>query len=401
MPTQPLPTQPLATDPLATDPLATDPLALAQALIRCPSVTPEEAGALGVLEDALRPLGFACHRLRFGGEAGEPAVENLFARRGTGAPHLCFAGHTDVVPPGPRDQWTHDPFGGHVVGGVLYGRGACDMKGGIAAFVAGLAGWIAENPDHPGSLSLLITGDEEGPARHGTVRVLDWMAERGQIPDMALVGEPTSRIRPGDVVKLGRRGSMTAWITLYGTQGHSAYPQRADNPIHRLVRVLHRLTAAPLDAGSDFFEPSTLQVTGFDVGNAANNVIPGEARAMVNIRFNDRHTSAGLTEHLHAALRAEEARYEMRVECSGESFLTPPGPFLEALTRAVTRATGAAPALDTGGGTSDARFITRYCPVAELGAVGATMHKADECVPVAELRALAALYRGVIEEILG
>lgn len=372
----------------------TDPLPLAQALIRCPSVTPADAGALGVLEAALAPLGFTCHRMRFG------ETENLFARRGTEGPHFCYAGHTDVVPPGAAG-WTDDPFAATVRDGVLYGRGACDMKGGIAAFVAGLADYLAANPNPPGSISLLITGDEEGPARDGTVRVLDWLAARGEIPDMALVGEPTSRARLGDIVKVGRRGSMTAWITLFGTQGHSAYPQRADNPIHRLVRVLHRLTAEPLDAGSEFFEPTTLQVTGFDVGNAANNVIPGEARAMLNIRFNDRHTSAGLAEHLHAALRAEEARYEMRVDCSGESFLTQPGPFVEALQRAVERQTGAAPALDTGGGTSDARFLARFCPVAELGGVGSTMHKADECVPVEELRSLAALYRAVLEESLG
>jgi succinyl-diaminopimelate desuccinylase len=372
----------------------TDPLPLAQALIRCPSVTPADAGALGVLEAALRPLGFTCHRMRFG------ETENLFARRGTEGPHFCYAGHTDVVPPG-AGGWTDGPFAATVRDGVLYGRGACDMKGGIAAFVAGLTDYLAANPNPPGSISLLITGDEEGPAKDGTVRVLDWLAARGEIPDMALVGEPTSRARLGDIVKVGRRGSMTAYITLLGTQGHSAYPQRADNPIHRLVRVLHRLTAEPLDQGSEFFEPTTLQVTGFDVGNAANNVIPGEARAMLNIRFNDRHTSAGLTEHLHAALRAEEARYEMRIDCSGESFLTSPGPFVDALKRAVERQTGEAPALDTGGGTSDARFLARYCPVAELGGVGSTMHKADECVPVAELHGLAALYRAVLEESLG
>ncbi|SDB67911.1 succinyl-diaminopimelate desuccinylase [Belnapia rosea] len=371
-----------------------DPLPLAQALIRCPSVTPADAGALGVLEAALAPLGFTCHRMRFG------ETENLFARRGTGGPHFCYAGHTDVVPPGGQG-WTDDPFAASVRDGVLYGRGACDMKGGIAAFVAGLTDYLAANPNPPGSISLLITGDEEGPAKDGTVRVLDWLAERGEIPDMALVGEPTSRAQLGDIVKVGRRGSMTAWITLFGTQGHSAYPQRADNPIHRLVRVLHRLTAEPIDAGSEFFEPTTLQVTGFDVGNSANNVIPGEARAMLNIRFNDLHTSASLTDRLHAALRAEEARYDMRIDCSGESFLTKPGPFVEALTRAVERQTGQAPALDTGGGTSDARFLARFCPVAELGGVGATMHKADECVPVAELRDLAALYRAVLEESLG
>ena len=375
----------------------TDPLPIAQALIRRRSVTPADDGALGVVEDALRPLGFACRRLRFGPKGEE--VENLFARRGAGSPHFCYAGHTDVVPPGDRG-WTDDPFAAVVRDGALHGRGACDMKGGIAAFLAGLADFLALRPDHPGSVSLLITGDEEGPAVDGTARVLEWMAANGHTPDMALVGEPTSRARLGDTVKTGRRGSMNAWITLHGKQGHSAYPQRADNPVHRLVRVLHGLAAAPLDNGSGGFEPSTLQVTGFDTGNAASNVIPAEARAMLNIRFNDRHTGAALTEMLHAALRAEGARYDLRVSVSGESFRTPPGPFLDRLCRAVERATGWAPALDTGGGTSDARFIARFCPVAELGGVGATMHQVDERVPVSELRELAALYRAVLEEVL-
>ena len=376
---------------------ATDPLPIAQALIRCRSVTPADDGAIAVVEDALRPLGFACHRLRFG-TIGE-GVENLFARRGTGSPHFCWAGHTDVVPPGDKG-WTHDPFDPVVRDGALHGRGACDMKGGVAAFLAGLADFLAARPDHSGSVSLLVTGDEEGAAVDGTVRVLEWMAANGHTPDMALVGEPTSRARLGDTVKTGRRGSMNAWITLHGKQGHSAYPQRADNPIHRLVRVLHTLTAAPLDEGSEGFEPSTLQITGFDVGNAASNVIPAEARAMLNIRFNDRHTGASLTEMLHAALRAEGARYDLRVSVSGESFRTRPGPFLDRLARAVERAIGEKPALDTGGGTSDARFIARYCPVAEFGGVGATMHQADERTPVDELRALAGLYRAVIRECL-
>jgi succinyl-diaminopimelate desuccinylase len=370
----------------------TDPLPIAQALIRCRSVTPVDDGAIGVVEDALRPLGFACHRLRFG------EVENLFARRGTGSPHFCWAGHTDVVPPGDKG-WTDDPFAASVRDGALHGRGACDMKGGVAAFLSGLADFIDARPDHAGSISLLITGDEEGAAVDGTVRVLEWMEANGHIPDMALVGEPTSRVRLGDTVKTGRRGSLNAFITLHGKQGHSAYPQRADNPVHRLVRVLHRLTAEPLDDGSEGFEPSTLQVTGFDVGNTASNVIPAEAQAMLNIRFNDRHSGATLAEMLHAALRAEEARYDLRVSVSGESFRTPPGPFLNRLVRAVERATGERPALDTGGGTSDARFIARYCPVAELGGVGSTMHQVDERVPVAELRALAALYRTVLEEV--
>ena len=371
----------------------TDPLPLAQALIRCPSVTPVEGGALGVLEAALRPLGFTCTRLTFG------EVDNLFARRGTGGPHLCYAGHTDVVPPG-AEGWTEDPFGAVVRDGVLYGRGACDMKGGIAAFVAGLTDFLATHPDHEGSISLLITGDEEGPSVDGTAKVLEWMAANGQIPDMALVGEPTSKAELGDVTKIGRRGSMTAYITVRGIQGHSAYPQRADNPVHRLIRVLHRLTAEPLDQGSAWFEPSTLQVTGFDVGNTASNVIPAAARAFLNIRFNDLHSSAALTARIRAVIEAEAPDHDLAVSVSGESFLTAPGPFVEALKRAIRRATGRETRLDTGGGTSDARFIARYCPVAELGGVGSTMHQVNECVPVRELRDLAALYRTVLEECL-
>lgn len=371
----------------------TDPLPIAQALIRCPSVTPTEGGALGVLEEALKPLGFTCTRLKFG------EVDNLFARRGTKGPHFCYAGHTDVVPPG-KEGWTEDPFAAGIRDGVLYGRGACDMKGGIAAFVAGLADFLASHPDHEGSISLLITGDEEGPAVDGTVKVLEWMAANGHLPDMALVGEPTSRAALGDVTKIGRRGSMTAYVTVRGIQGHSAYPQRADNPIHRLVRVLHRLTAEPLDQGTPWFEASTLQVTGFDVGNEASNVIPAAARAFLNIRFNDSHTSSTLTARIREVLEEEAPDHELKVSVSGESFLTSPGPFVEALRNAIRRSTGRETTLDTGGGTSDARFIARYCPVAELGAIGTTMHKVDECVPVQELRDLAALYRAVLEECL-
>ncbi|TCI00457.1 succinyl-diaminopimelate desuccinylase [Roseococcus sp. SYP-B2431] len=371
-----------------------DPIPLAQALIRCRSVTPADGGALATMEAALAPLGFTCTRLKYG------EVDNLFARRGTGGPHLCYAGHTDVVPPGDEAAWADDPFAAVIRDGVLYGRGACDMKGGIAAFVAGLADFLAANPDHPGSISLLITGDEEGPSVDGTRRVLEWMAENGHTPDMCVVGEPTSKMQLGDTIKVGRRGSMNAWITVKGRQGHSAYPHLADNPVHRLIRVLNALTAAPLDAGSQFFEASTLQVTGLQVDNTATNVIPAEAKAFCNIRFNDHHHSAALTERLRAVLAEHAPDHELRVSVSGESFLTEPGPFVEALQRAVRRGTGLEAKLDTGGGTSDARFITHYCPVAELGAVGATLHQRDESAPVAELRALAGLYRLVIEECL-
>ncbi len=371
-----------------------DPVPLAQALIRCRSVTPADDGAMAVLESVLAPLGFACHRLRFG------EVENLFAIRGEGGPHLMFAGHTDVVPPGDAG-WTADPFGGEVRDGLLFGRGATDMKGGVAAWITAVQDVLARRPELPGTLSLLITGDEEGPAIDGTTKVLDWLAERSRIPDCCVVGEPTSKVVLGDTIKVGRRGSLNATLTVHGTQGHSAYPQRADNPVHRLVRVLASLTAEPLDRGTEFFEPTTLQVTSFDVGNAATNVIPATAVARLNIRFNELHTEASLTAHLRAALERDAPRHTLAISCSGESFLTQPGPFVAALERAVLAETGQAAKLDTGGGTSDARFISRICPVAELGAVGATMHQADESTPVEELRALSRLYARVIEEIVG
>ncbi len=364
-----------------------DPLPLAQALIRCASVTPEDAGAQGVLAAELEALGFTVTRLRFG------EIENLFARRGTSGPHFCFAGHTDVVPAG-AGNWRSGAFAAEIRDGVLYGRGACDMKGAIAAFVAAAARRPA---DAAGSISLLITGDEEGPAVDGTVKVLDWMAANGQVPDFCLVGEPTNPTKLGEVIKIGRRGSMNAAITIHGTQGHSAYPQRADNPVHRLVRALAALTAAPLDAGSDYFEPSTLQLTSIDVGNQATNVIPASAQAKLNIRFNDLHTGAALTAWLRATIAQHAERFELDVSISGESFLTAPGDLVDRLSGAVARASGVTPKLDTGGGTSDARFITHLCPVAEFGLVGSSMHQVDEFVPVAELRALTDIYAEVLD----
>lgn len=369
-----------------------DPLPLAQSLIRCASVTPADGGAQDALAAMLERLGFTVHRLRFG------EIENLFARRGTQGPHICFAGHTDVVPVGAAN-WRSDPFGAEVRDGVLYGRGACDMKGAIAAFVAGVAQHLARG-DAKGSISFLITGDEEGPAVDGTVKVLEWMKANDQVPDFCLVGEPTCPARLGDMVKIGRRGSVNMTIEVFGRQGHVAYPHRADNPIHRLLQILTALTAAPVDAGTDWFEPSTLQVTSIDVGNTATNVIPASARAALNIRFNDRHSGASLI----AWVRATAARYAEQVEVqasiSGESFVTKPGPLVDILRGAIERATGIDPKLDTGGGTSDARFIANYCPVAEFGLVGATMHHVDECVPVQELRDLAAIYRDVIAAFL-
>lgn len=368
-----------------------DPLPLAAALIRCPSVTPEEAGAQTVLAEALSRLGFACTDLTYG------RVRNLYARIGAGRPALCFAGHTDVVPPG-NAAWSADPFGAEVRDGVLYGRGATDMKGNIAAFVAALAAWLDRHGGTPPvAVSLLITGDEEGEAVDGTVKVLEWMAERQEIPGFCLVGEPTSVATLGDLVKIGRRGSMSARLVVEGTQGHSAYPQRADNPVHRLVRILHALTERPLDAGTDWFEPSTLQVTSIDVGNPATNVIPARAEAKWNIRFNDRHTAASLEGWMRGIIGAAAPRHTVAFSCSGEAFLTTPGAEVDRLVAAIARATGVTPKLDTGGGTSDARFIARYCPVAEFGLVGSSMHQADERVPVAELRALARVYEGVLD----
>jgi succinyl-diaminopimelate desuccinylase len=358
------------------------PLALAQALLRCRSVTPADDGAQAVLAVALEKLGFTVHRLRFG------KIENLYAERPGPGAKLCFAGHTDVVPPGAA--WRYDPFGAIVEDGLLYGRGAVDMKSAIAAFVAAAASCT-------GNLALLITGDEEGEAQDGTVRVLEWMAANGKIPDFCVVGEPTSRAKLGDVVKIGRRGSLNARITVTGRQGHAAYPQLADNPIHRLVAALADMTGKPLDAGSEWFEPSSLQVTSFDVGNPVTNVIPGVAQARLNIRFNDLHTGAGLTDWMTEMLAQYAPQAELDVQISGEAFLTAPGRHTEALARAITAVTGMVPEQNTGGGTSDARFIARYCPVAEFGLVGASMHRVDECVPVAELRQLTQVYKALIE----
>ncbi|WP_408869786.1 succinyl-diaminopimelate desuccinylase [Elioraea rosea] len=375
--------------------LARDPAALTAALVRCPSVTPEDGGAQTLLAEVLGGLGFTCTDVTFG------QVRNLYARIGPGRPALCFAGHTDVVPPG-NGGWSADPFGAELRDGILYGRGAVDMKGNIAAFVAAVAGWL----DHhggapPAALSFLITGDEEGEAVDGTVKVLEWMEERQEIPGFCLVGEPTSVSRLGDTVKIGRRGSLTGRITVEGTQGHAAYPQRADNPTHRLVALLAALTTHELDRGTEWFEPSSLQVTTIDVGNPASNVIPGRASATWNIRFNDRHTEASLSAWLHEQAARHAPRHALDISCSGEAFLTEPGEAVETLSAAIEATTGIRPKLDTGGGTSDARFVARYCPVAEFGLVGTTMHKVDERVPVAELGDLAHVYRGVIDAFCG
>ena len=369
----------------------TDPVALTRALIRCRSVTPADGGAQALLATWLAALGFQVTPLPFG------STPNLFARLGAARPLFCFAGHTDVVPEGAA-AWTAPPFAAELRDGMLIGRGACDMKGAIAAFIAAVA---RRGRAGRGSLALLITGDEEGPATDGTVRVLEWMEAEGQIPDFCLVGEPTNPSALGEVVKIGRRGSLNARITAHGTQGHVAYPQRADNPVHRLVGALAELIAAPLDAGTPWFEPSSLQVTSIDVGNPATNVIPSQAEARLNIRFNDRHTGATLEAWLRAALARHGGRFDLAVTVSGEAFLTRPGADVDRLVAAIARVTGRPPRLDTGGGTSDARFIARYCPVAEFGLVGATMHQQDERVPVAELQALTDIYGAILADFLG
>ncbi|MFZ5791534.1 MAG: succinyl-diaminopimelate desuccinylase [Pseudomonadota bacterium] len=374
-----------------------DPLALTQALIRCPSVTPEDAGALGVLERVLTPLGFTCHRLAFE-EGGSPRVENLYARFGKGGRNFCFAGHTDVVPPGDKSQWCSDPFAAAVIDGELVGRGAADMKGAIACFVAGVAQFLERRgPDFGGSISLLITGDEEGPAINGTKPVLEWLKARGERLDACLVGEPTNPERLGEMIKIGRRGSLTGRLRVMGVQGHSAYPHLADNPVHRLLGILQALIAEPMDRGSAHFQPSTLQITSVDVGNPASNVIPAEARAVFNIRFNDLHSSASISRWLHAVCAGSGARYALDIQVSGEAFLTPPGPLSDLIAAAVERITGLKPELSTTGGTSDARFIKDFCPVAEFGMAGSTMHKVDERVAVADLESLTRIYAAVLD----
>lgn len=370
---------------------------LARDLIRCPSVTPDDGCGIAALAAVLERIGFSVTLLPFG--EGAARTPNLFARIGTGQPHLCFAGHTDVVPVGDAD-WSHDPFGGEIHDGILFGRGACDMKGGIAAFVAAVRLYLNRHPRPQGSISLLITGDEEGPATNGTVRVLEWMEKQGQIPDFCLVGEPTNPAGMGEVIKIGRRGSLNARITVNGTQGHVAYPHRADNPVHRILALLGELTAAPLDTGSEWFEPSSLQVTSIDVGNTATNVIPARAVARLNIRFNDLHTGADLSGWIRTVTARHAPGADIHIAISGESFLTKPHEPVEALRAAVRDVTGQVPRLDTGGGTSDARFISRYCPVAEFGLVGTSMHKADEHVSLADLKQLTAIYAGFLEKVM-
>jgi succinyl-diaminopimelate desuccinylase len=377
--------------------MALDPVTLAADLIRRPSVTPADAGALDVLQQALEGLGFTCTRLPFE-EAGTDRIDNLYARRGSAnARNFCFAGHTDVVPPGPTADWSVDPFEAALKDGVLIGRGACDMKGAIAAFVAAAEGFFARRGDADAAISLLITGDEEGPAVNGTKKVLDWLKDKGERLDACLVGEPTNPTALGEMIKVGRRGSLNARITVHGTQGHSAYPHLADNPIDRLVAILHRLTTTPLDDGSEHFQASTLAVTTVDVGNPATNVIPGTATAGLNIRFNDRHSGESLTRHLQQVCDEAGGRVTLEATASGESFLREPDEFAVVIADAAEAVLGRRPEYSTTGGTSDARFIKDHCPVAEFGLIGQTMHKVDERIAVEDIRRLTAVYEAVLD----
>lgn len=373
---------------------------LAQSLIRCESITPEDAGALDVLIQTLKPARFAFWRLNFK-EEGTPPVDNLYARIGDGPPHLCFAGHVDVVPPGDAKLWSHPPFAAEIEDGLLYGRGAADMKGAIACFTAAALDYVkARSREIDGSISLLITGDEEGPAINGTRKVLAWMKEQGERPDHCLVGEPTNAKRIGEAIKIGRRGSLNGWLKVTGVQGHVAYPHLANNPVKGLVKILSRYYDAPLDYGSAHFSPSNLEVTTIDVGNPTVNMIPAFAEARFNVRFNDRHSTDALKAQLRQlailALSGTDLSLSIEFDPPSDCFLTEPGPLDALLSEAVSEITGLTPSLSTDGGTSDARFIKEYCPVIEFGLTTATIHKADEHVAIADLEQLTAVYRRFI-----
>ncbi|NQV84332.1 MAG: succinyl-diaminopimelate desuccinylase [Rhodospirillales bacterium] len=374
-----------------------DPIDLSQALIRCPSVTPTDAGAMDVLTIALEGLGFTCHRLPFASDES-PEVQNLYARIGEAGPNFCFAGHTDVVPVGDSSEWATDPFGAEIHDNRLFGRGASDMKPAIAAFVAATARFLeARGGNFPGSVSLLITGDEEGDAVNGTVKVLDWLKNEGEVLDACLVGEPTNPETLGEMVKIGRRGSLSATITVKGTSGHAAYPHLADNPIHRLMAMLSSILDTPLDDGTAHFPPSTPVVTTFDVGNPVTNVIPAIATARLNIRFNDLHTGDSLEALLRQRFNEIGGEYEMAVRVSGEAFLTPHGHLSDVVAKAVQSVTGRGPEFSTTGGTSDARFIKDHCPVCEFGLTNATAHKANENARLEDIRLLADIYLAVLD----
>ena len=379
-----------------------DALELSKSLICRPSVTPADKGALNVLEDFLQSVGFTCHRLPFS-EIGTPNVDNLYARIGTGAPNFCFAGHTDVVPPGDVNKWTSDPFKPEVRAGILYGRGAADMKCAIAAFVVAASRIIEMQgiEELPGSISLLITGDEEGPAINGTKKVLSWMQERGEEIDACLVGEPTNPKILGEMVKIGRRGSLNATITVEGSQGHVAYPDIANNPMPRLLAFLQAANDHVFDVGNANFPPTNLEITTIDVGNPTTNLIPGEAEARLNIRFNDEHTGAELCAFLETLSQEHTGDLgKIDVSISGESFLSPPGHLSDIVSKAIAQITGTHPELSTTGGTSDARFIHKYCPVVEFGLINESAHKVNENTAIKDIAALTSIYQEILARYL-
>ena len=380
----------------------TDPLPLLASLVRCPSVTPDQAGALDCLVAYLSAAGFQCERLVFS-ETGTPDVDNLFARFGKGSPHMCFAGHIDVVPPGRLEDWAAPPFSAHQEDGFLFGRGTADMKGSVAAFAIAAADAVREGIS-VGSLSLLITADEEGPAINGTRKVLAWMKEQGHVPDHCLVGEPTSTEKLGDTIKIGRRGSLSFAVSITGIQGHVAYPHKADNPIPKLSRLVDRLASHKFDDGNDRFDPTTLAFTTIDVGNPATNVIPARARACFNIRYNNEQTAESLIALVNGICRSVEGElggsFVLDIAPRADAFITEPGAFVGVVLDAIEAETGVMAKLSTSGGTSDARFIKDYCPVLEFGPLNSTIHQVDEKIAIADLRNLAAIYRTIIETYL-
>lgn len=373
-----------------------DPITLTQELIRCPSVTPIEAGAITLLQETLTEMGFTCHRMTFEEEGTEP-VENLYARLGTSQPNLCFAGHTDVVPVGQEDAWSFGPFSGDIIDGNICGRGAADMKGGIAAFVAAVSHFLDENQmPADKSISFLITGDEEGPSVNGTKKVLQWMAEKGEEIDLCIVGEPTNPSYLGEMIKLGRRGSVSFILDVFGQQGHVAYPHLADNPMPKIIKLADEIANCKLDEGSEHFQPSNLEITSIDVGNDATNIIPEQGRIRFNIRFNDHHTGTDLVQKIDDICKKHGVDYKLTDMISGESFITDPGRLTDMVQNAAEKVTGHRPELSTTGGTSDARFITNYCPVIEFGIIGKTMHKVDEHVAVKDLQDLTEIYHHIL-----
>jgi succinyl-diaminopimelate desuccinylase len=374
-------------------------VALARDLIRCPSVTPADAGALGVLETTLKKAGFGTHRLTFS-EPGTPDVDNLFAKIGSGRPHIAFAGHTDVVPPGDVKRWRFDPFSGEIAEGKIFGRGASDMKGGVAAFAAAALAYVTEHGAPRGAISFLITGDEEGPSINGTAKLLDWARDHGEIFDHCVVGEPTNVATLGDMIKIGRRGSLNGRLVVRGKQGHAAYPHRAENPVPVMARIVAALSAHVFDQGTAHFDRSNLEVTSIDVGNPAPNVIPAEAQAQFNIRFNDAWTPERLQERIRSIVRetAGKSRAEIAFEpCNALAFLTEPGDFTNLASDAIQQVTGRRPELSTSGGTSDARFITRDCPVLEFGLLNESIHSVDEYAHIDDIEKLTSIYRRVLD----